>query len=102
MSTKSRISLFPFNRNRHFCDILCKFEVLTKKYNGVKIYPNKVVFHLKNERRFIMDQITAIFEGIDWNGILDTIMNKLTDLIVQIDFQKVLDALGGLIGSLLG
>lgn len=102
MSTKSRISPCPFSRNRHFCDILCKFEVLTKKYNGVKIYPNKVAFHLKYERRFIMDQITAIFEGIDWNGILDTVMNKLTDLIVQIDFQKVLDALGGLIGSLLG
>ncbi|MBQ7043738.1 MAG: hypothetical protein IJN78_03945 [Clostridia bacterium] len=49
-----------------------------------------------------MDQITAIFEGIDWNGILDTVMNKLTDLIVQIDFQKVLDALGGLIGGMLG
>ncbi len=49
-----------------------------------------------------MDQITAIFEGIDWDAILDTVMNKLTDLIVQIDFQKVLDALGGLIGSMLG
>lgn len=49
-----------------------------------------------------MDQITAIFEGIDWNAILDTVMNKLTDLIVQIDFQKVLDALGGLIGGMLG
>ena len=49
-----------------------------------------------------MDQITAIFEGIDWDAILDTVMNKLTDLIVQIDFQKVLDALGGLIGGMLG
>ncbi len=49
-----------------------------------------------------MDQITAIFEGIDWDAILDTVMNKLTDLIVQIDFQKVLDALGGLIGNMLG
>ncbi|MBQ5592329.1 MAG: hypothetical protein IIU80_05235 [Clostridia bacterium] len=48
-----------------------------------------------------MDQITAIFEGIDWNGILDTVMNKLTDLIVQIDFQKVLDVIGNLVGGLL-
>ena len=46
-----------------------------------------------------MDQITAIFEGIDWEGILDTVMNKLTDLIVQIDFQKVLDALASLVAG---
>lgn len=49
-----------------------------------------------------MDQITALFEGIDWNAILDTIMNKLTDLIVQIDFSTVLESLGGLIGGMLG
>lgn len=46
-----------------------------------------------------MDQITAIFEGIDWNAILDTVMNKLTDLIVQIDFSKVLDAIAGLVAG---
>ncbi len=46
-----------------------------------------------------MDQITAIFEGIDWNAILDTVMNKLTDLIVQIDFSKALDALAGLVAG---
>ena len=65
------------------------------------MYLNKVIYHLNYERRFIMDQITAIFEGIDWEGILDTVMNKLTDLIVQIDFQKVLDAIGNLVGSLI-
>lgn len=48
-----------------------------------------------------MDQITALFEGIDWNAILDTVMNKLTDLIVQIDFSKALDSLAGLIAGLL-
>ncbi|MBP3939509.1 MAG: hypothetical protein IK955_08870 [Clostridia bacterium] len=48
-----------------------------------------------------MDQITALFESIDWNAILDTIMNKLTDLIVQIDFSKVLDSLAGFIAGLL-
>ncbi len=36
-----------------------------------------------------MDQITAILEGID----LDGIMNWLTDLITQIDFTAVLDKL---------
>ncbi len=48
-----------------------------------------------------MDQITALFESIDWNAILDTIMNKLTDLIVQIDFSAALESLGGLIAGLL-
>ena len=48
-----------------------------------------------------MDQITALIESIDWNAILDTIMNKLTDLIVQIDFSKVLDSLAGFIAGLL-
>lgn len=48
-----------------------------------------------------MDQITALFESIDWNAILDTVMNKLTDLIVQIDFSKVLDSLAGFIAGLL-
>lgn len=46
-----------------------------------------------------MDQITAIFEGIDWNAILDTVMNKLTDLIVQIDFSKALEALANLVSG---
>lgn len=46
-----------------------------------------------------MDQITAIFEGIDWDAILDTVMTKLTDLIVQIDFQQALDALAGLVAG---
>ena len=48
-----------------------------------------------------MDQITALFEGIDWDAILDTVMNKLTDLIVQIDFSSVLDALAGFVAGLL-
>ncbi len=46
-----------------------------------------------------MDQITALFESIDWNAILDTVMNKLTDLIVQIDFSAALDSLAGLIAG---
>ncbi|MBR6530901.1 MAG: hypothetical protein IKT61_00170 [Clostridia bacterium] len=46
-----------------------------------------------------MDQITAIFEGIDWDAILDTVMTKLTDLIVQIDFQQVLDAIANLVAG---
>ena len=54
---------------------------------------------MKYERRFVMDQITAIFEGIDWNAILDTVMNKLTDLIVQIDLSKALDALASLVAG---
>ena len=54
---------------------------------------------MKYERRFVMDQITAIFEGIDWNSILDTVMNKLTDLIVQIDLSKALDALASLVAG---
>lgn len=48
-----------------------------------------------------MDQITALFEGIDWDAILDVVMNKLTDLIVQIDFSSVLDALAGFVAGLL-
>lgn len=48
-----------------------------------------------------MDQITALFESIDWDAILDVVMNKLTDLIVQIDFSAVLESLGGLIAGLL-
>ncbi len=48
-----------------------------------------------------MDQITALFEGIDWDAILDTVMNKLTDLIVQIDFSSVLDAIAGFVAGLL-
>ena len=48
-----------------------------------------------------MDQITALFESIDWNAILDTVMNKLTDLIVQIDFSSVLDANAGFVAGLL-
>lgn len=48
-----------------------------------------------------MDQITALFEGIDWDSILDVVMNKLTDLIVQIDFSSVLDALAGFVAGLL-
>ncbi|MBP3442838.1 MAG: hypothetical protein J6L62_08560 [Clostridia bacterium] len=48
-----------------------------------------------------MDQITALFESIDWNAILDTVMNKLTDLIVQIDFSSVLDAIAGFVAGLL-
>ncbi len=46
-----------------------------------------------------MDQITALFENIDWDAILDVVMNKLADLIVQIDFSKVLDSLAGLIAG---
>ncbi len=46
-----------------------------------------------------MDQITALFENIDWDSILDVVMNKLADLIVQIDFSKVLDALASLIAG---
>ena len=46
-----------------------------------------------------MDQITAIFEGIDWNAILDTVMNKLTDLIVQIDLSKALDSIASLVAG---
>ncbi|MEE1064987.1 MAG: hypothetical protein UH249_02530 [Acutalibacteraceae bacterium] len=48
-----------------------------------------------------MDQITALFEGIDWDAILDVVMNKLADLIVQIDFSSVLDALAGFVAGLL-
>lgn len=48
-----------------------------------------------------MDQITALFEGIDWDAILDTVMNTLTDYIVQIDFSKALDALAGFVAGLL-
>ena len=48
-----------------------------------------------------MDQITAIFEGIDWNAILDTVMNKLTDLIVQIDFSKGLEAIANLVSGII-
>lgn len=46
-----------------------------------------------------MDQITAFFESIDWNAILDTVMTKLTDLIVQIDFQQALDAIASLVAG---
>ena len=46
-----------------------------------------------------MDQITALFEGIDWDAILDTVMEKLTDLIVQIDFSSVLDSLAGFVAG---
>ncbi len=46
-----------------------------------------------------MDQITAFFENIDWNAILDVVMNKVTDLLVQIDFSKALDALAGLVAN---
>lgn len=48
-----------------------------------------------------MDQITALFENIDWDAILDVVMNKLTDLIVQIDFSKVLDAIASFVAGLL-
>ncbi|MBR0349206.1 MAG: hypothetical protein U0K91_06355 [Acutalibacteraceae bacterium] len=46
-----------------------------------------------------MDQITALFENIDWDAVLDVVMNKVTDLLVQIDFSKVLDSLAGLIAG---
>ena len=46
-----------------------------------------------------MDQITALFENIDWDAILDVVMNKVADVLVQVDFAKVLDALAGLIAG---
>ena len=46
-----------------------------------------------------MDQITALFENIDCDAILDVVMNKVTDLLVQIDFSKVLKECCNLIHS---
>lgn len=38
---------------------------------------------------------------MDWAALLDTIMNKLTDLIVQIDFAEVLDKIAGFVIGLI-
>ena len=47
---------------------------------------------------YIMDQITAFLEGIDFEAIIATI----TDLLAQIDFQAILDEIMAMVSGLIG
>lgn len=38
---------------------------------------------------------------MDFSTILDTVMNKITDLIVQIDFAAILDKIAGFVIGLI-
>lgn len=38
---------------------------------------------------------------MDFSAILDTVMNKITDLIVQIDFAAILDKIVGFVIGLI-
>ena len=46
---------------------------------------------------YIMDQITAFLEGIDF----DAIITAITDFLAQIDFQAILDEIMALVSGLI-
>lgn len=46
----------------------------------------------------IMDQITALLEGIDF----DAIITAITDFLATIDFQAILDEIMAMVSGLIG